>query len=164
MLFGIPLLLGSLILMIRLVMIIIGLHKSPVLEAFEKYGDEEPFFFPYSQLVLWFGLALVAVGMIVESNDGARGLNVLSVTGGLVMLLAYWIFTSKERIQYALRNLPILPLWLGRLCENTTRYERRRIAYMWLHLPLRTRLLYNASDRFFFQWADLVIMATIRES
>jgi hypothetical protein len=33
---------------------------------------------------------------------------------------------------------------------------------MWLWLPRRLRLIYNASDRAFNQWADLVIMATMR--
>lgn len=162
MLLGIPLLLTSLVFMIRLVMIMVGLHKGPVLEAFEKYGDEEPFFFPWSQLVFWFGLVVFAAGFIVQEDT--QGFNAFSVIGVLLMLVAYWIYTSKDRIQQWLHYIPIIPLWLGRLCENTTRYERRRIAYMWLRLPLRTRLLYSASDRFFFQWADLVIMATVRES
>lgn len=159
---GIPLLLASLFFLLRLVLIIVGLHKGPVLEMFEKYGDEEPFFFPLPQLVGWFGAAMFAVGLI--TGEGGRGFNVGTVAGAFVLCLAYVLFSSKERLQSRLSTLPTIPMWLGRLNENTSRYERRRIAYMWLHLPLRTRLLYNASDRFFFLWADLVIMATVRES
>jgi hypothetical protein len=33
---------------------------------------------------------------------------------------------------------------------------------MWLWLPRRLRLIYNGSDNAFNQWADLVILATMR--
>jgi len=62
-------------------------------------------------------------------------------------------------------NLKLMrfPRWYHELRERTTRYERRRIGYMWLHLPLRARLTYNSSDSLFLLWADFVIMGTIRE-
>jgi hypothetical protein len=53
------------------------------------------------------------------------------------------------------------PRWLFELGERTSRLERRRIAYMWLRLPLRLRLIYNSNDRAFLEWADMVILSTL---
>ena len=36
------------------------------------------------------------------------------------------------------------PSWYREIVDHTTREERRKLSYMWLSLPLRTRLLYNA--------------------
>ena len=52
------------------------------------------------------------------------------------------------------------PRWIHELREYTTRDERRRIAYNWLRLPLRTRLHYNSDDRAFMLWADLLVLST----
>lgn len=161
---GMLLLITSLVLLFRLLLIITGMHKGPVLEIYEKYGDEEPVFYPWPQLLLWISLGIIALGMM--SDGRIRALNVATVMG-FVMLSASWgLFNFQGHVKTFMdhRALPIVPTWLGRLNENTTRYERRRIAYMWLRLPIRTRLIYNSSDQLFFQWADLVIMATVRES
>jgi hypothetical protein len=49
---------------------------------------------------------------------------------------------------------------LAELVGRTTRAERRRLAYMWLRLPAKLRLIYNSNDRAFMEWADMVILST----
>jgi hypothetical protein len=70
-------------------------------------------------------------------------------------------FYYRNRLLRFWTTLPTFPGWHGRFMETTSRWERRRIAYMWLRLPLRTRLLYNANDRLFFVWAEQVIVSTV---
>jgi hypothetical protein len=148
--------------MMCVILALTGMLKGPVLATFEKYGDKEPYFFPLPRLLMWLGLAVVSGGFLINEWFGVQF--ALTGTLGVVVLLLSWLTSHYNDIvrNYA-EKLPTLPLWYGRLCDETTRRERRRLAYMWLRLPVRTRLLYNASDRAFFLWADLVIAATVRE-
>ncbi|GAB4509875.1 MAG: hypothetical protein OHK0046_05650 [Anaerolineae bacterium] len=147
----------------RIVLVITGLMKGPVLNMFERYGDDDPLFFPWPQLMAWLGALVIAASYLLNRLFGSR------VQGNLfalcLLLLAYIIYQQRYDIQKLADrlNMPVVPLWYARLRENTTRSERRRIAYMWLRLPIRTRLLMNASDQYFFQWADLVIMSSVHE-
>jgi hypothetical protein len=78
-------------------------------------------------------------------------------------VLAWIAWHFADHVRSHIDFMLVLPIWYAKLRENTTRSEQRRLAYMWLRLPLRTRLLYNASDHYFFLWADLVIAASVRE-
>jgi hypothetical protein len=152
----------SLFAIVRIGLIITGMLKGPVLEAYEVYGEEEPFYYPWAWLVFWIAWIVIWGGVIVNRDLGK---NTITNYIGLFLLFISWlIYLSKEYVRKNFTFLPPIPFWYAKLCENTTRYERRRIAYMWLRLPLRTRLLYSASDHFFFLWVDLVVMASVRES
>jgi hypothetical protein len=87
-------------------------------------------------------------------------LTFLGLSAGLLAGACYNNYPVAEK--YHFMFLPY-PRWYHELRERTTRYERRRIGFMWLHLPARARLSYNSSDRWFFIWADFIIMGTIRE-
>ncbi len=147
--------------LVRALMILTGVYKTPILRTFEEYGPMEKPFLPGLPVVLWSGVALVSVSLWVGGIPGltfslnCMGIVLLIVTG---LAYNYWEKTAK----YHLKVLPF-PRWYHELEARTTRYERRRIAYMWLHLPLRLRLTYNSSDKLFMIWADFVIMGTIRE-
>ncbi|MFP4321278.1 MAG: hypothetical protein ACLFTK_02385 [Anaerolineales bacterium] len=145
---------------VRSLLIVIGVWKDPVLRAFEKYGDDETFFHPLPHMLGWTGaLSIVANYWLDALSQSLLPLFFL----GLVLLgLAYaaWrqpgLFGGHPGLMFN------QPRWLADLIERTTRLERRRLAYMWLHLPPRLRLTYNGNDRAFREWADFVILSTLR--
>ncbi len=161
MLIGILLFILSLAVLIRYSMVIAGLLKGPVLETFEQYGNEDPVYYPWPQILGWLGLMVMSVGTLTSTSG--RTFSTANVIGLAFWFMGWMMYTFRRQITAELDALPHVPLWLDKLSQNTGRYERRRIAYMWLRLPLRTRLLYNANGRLFFQWAELVIMATVRD-
>lgn len=147
----------ALVMLLRVGMMMTGRYKSPLLAQFEKYGGDELRFNPYPALVGWSGLALMS-----GYESGRRIIAVPEAMPQLGLLLS--ITGLALYIQPALRAwlaaLAPRPPWYRHLMDMTTRIERRRLAYMWLRLPRRTRLRYNVNDRAFFQWAELIIMAT----
>ena len=149
-----------LILLMRTVLILSGLLKGPILQSFEKYGDNETVYYPLPSLLLWSGILVFSVGPLIA--PGLRSWSPIVVMGGGLLVGAYFAYTNPN---FALEHpniFLIYPRWYFELRERTSRFERRRLAYMWLALPAGLRLAYNGSDRAFNQWADLVIMATMR--
>ena len=141
----------------RSIAIQLGYFKSVLLGAFEEYGNAFSLYNPLFHFSLWFGVLLLGILML------AAHFIKLSMQAHLPMLLsflvAYVAFTNGRLIQ---RRLPILmpyPQWYKTLIARTTIEERRRIAYMWLNLPRRTRRLLSSQDAMFSTWADMVIIA-----
>jgi hypothetical protein len=113
-------------------------------------------------MLFWIAVMVISIGYVLDQWLVIDFL-ATTVLGVLILFLAWTSANYSDVVQHYSHRLPVLPLWYARLQENTSRNERRRLAYMWLRLPLRTRLLYNASDHAFFLWADLVIAATVGE-
>jgi len=145
--------------LIRQVLIVVGLLKGPLLRLFEQYGDDEPVYYPLPGILLSLSVFLLAFGFLVYPILPAPFLP--AGPGGLMMAAAYFAWHYRD-VAYRHRDLyQAYPRWLNRLREYTTREERRRVAYRWLTLSWRTRLLYNSSDTAFLLWADLVVIATV---
>lgn len=144
---------------IRWVSILTGTHKGAILSLFEKYGPDEPFFYPLPQLLFWLGTLFLSGGILLREN---LPLSVTFTPLGVLLLIgaALTYFRRAYFLPYWSKH-PILPAWYVKLLADTSRIERRRIAYMWLRLPRQTRLLYNANDRLFFVWAEQVIVSTV---
>lgn len=146
----------SLIFLCRSVLIITGYYKEPILRTFEKYGDLETLYYPLPAI-------LVSTGTLIFALDSLLAIPLpLALPGiGLILLslLAYAKPEIAARFPYIFMSYP---RWYFDLRKDTSRYERRRIAYMWLWLPVRLRWVYNNNDQAFRQWADLVIMSTMR--
>ncbi|MFO7323331.1 MAG: hypothetical protein DIU68_016495 [Chloroflexota bacterium] len=152
------LLLTSLIYLIRHALVLAGLLKGPILRLFEKYGDEEPFYYPLPGMLVALSVFVLALGILVAPYVRAF---YLPAGPALILLILAWI--AWDRREVARRHPEIFmvyPRWINHLREYTTREERRRIAYMWLHLPWRTRLHYNSNDRAFLLWTDLLVLST----
>lgn len=164
--FALVVFLVSVLFFTRAIMVMTGLLKGPILHSFERYGDEEAFYYPLIHFLVWLPLLLLSAVMLI----GERWLLttfgssfVLYCTGfGLLGLL----YISYRRLIEIARKHPdhflVFPQWYTELLARTSRGERRRIAYMWLRLPWRTRLLYNSNTEAFHVWLDLVLLATIR--
>ncbi|GAB4315206.1 MAG: hypothetical protein Kow00117_07250 [Phototrophicales bacterium] len=149
----------SIVFLIRDILVLLGVYKDPILILFQRYGNHEPVYYPFPALLFWLGLLVISVGWVIQS---ITTIHVPSLEiSFLLWFLAYLAHQFQQPSQDA---MPVLPSWYRQLMQETSRVERRRIAYMWLRLPLRTRLLYSASNHQFFLWADLVIIATIEEA
>lgn len=149
------------IFLIRSTLILLGFLKDPILQTFSEYGPREKLYMPGQLLLVWGGGLSFCAGLWAAPYAGLSG--TLCTFGILMMLVAALGYTYAEQAEKIHLRLLKYPLWYHELRERTTRYERRRIGYMWLDLPLRARLTYNSSDRAFLIWADFVIMGTIRE-
>lgn len=155
-------LLASLFFLGRLVLILGGVLKDPVLRVSERYAVEDDLYYVLPALLLWSGVLLLSGGLTLMLMTGMRF--PVYLVGVLLMLLAY----AAEAHPQIAKEYPTLllsyPRWYAELRERTTREERRRIAYMWLWLPARMRLYYNSHDRAFHLWADLIIISTTMQT
>jgi hypothetical protein len=146
---------------VRSTLILVGFLKEPILRTFSEYGPREKMYMPGQPLLVWGGALCCCGGLWATPYEGLSAtLLCVGILMGLIAAIGYTYAEQAEKIHLKLLRYP---LWYHELRERTTRYERRRIAFMWLYLPWRARLSYNSSDRMFMVWADFVIMGTIRE-
>lgn len=149
--FVIPVLVGFL----RSVLIMSGLYKAPILRSLEPYGSDRHYS-PLFGLVLWsFALVLMLVWLLL-------GFQVLLALFFLLIIPVGLAFQYLESwIERYPRLFLTFPGWYWNLIVSTSRDEQRRLAYMWLRLPLRTQWMYNTHDVLFFQWTDLVLLSMV---
>lgn len=160
-LIGVIVTVASVILLIRATLILLGYWKDPILRTFSQYGPREKLYMPAQQILMWGAVLSFCTGLWAYQYPSLSAtLTTLGILLGLVVMLGYAYREQAEQIHLLLLRYPV---WYHELRGRTTRYERRRIGYMWLSLPLRTRLSYNSSDTMFLVWADFIIMGTIRE-
>lgn len=137
----------------RAIFVMTGMYKDPVLAKFEHFGEDEPVFSPLLNITLW-GLGLLYLLLFLLFPSGM--LFVIGIIVGVPLV------SARQEIDQFIKNQQaptrMLPLWYGDLTERTTRQERRRIAYMWLRLPPRTRLIYNTSTPYFMHWVEQVLL------
>lgn len=141
---------------IRSFLIVMGAYKDPIFASFEDYGDER-IFSPMFSLVAW-GIILAYVMLYWYISPG------IAFTVGLVMGLPLVAIRESftEMLMKYHEAFRVFPRWYYKLVQNTDRVERRRLAYMWLRLPPRTRLLYNTHTTFFDQWVEQVLVTISR--
>ena len=146
--------------LLREMLIIAGVLKGPILYMYQKYGDQEEFYFVVPRLMFWLGSFLITSsiwGVYFMSS-----VSVLVITGFILISFAVYInnyFYSLPEAQQ-LKWL-FYPRWQHELIQRTTRLERRRIGYMWLHITPNLRRVYSGNTRAFWEWADFVIIATL---
>lgn len=138
------------------VLVVLGVLKGPVLHIFERYGDEEEFYDSLTRLALGLGVFSLASGIGLGRNFPRAFLPLEAM--GVITLVATVIFyrtsaTTRKYFRY--------PIWYFELLERSSRSERRRIAFMWLNLSRKGKLIFNSSDHAFNQWADLIIVSTL---
>jgi len=146
----------TLMMTLRAFLIVVGTYKDPVLASFENYGEEK-IFSPIYSLTVW-AIAFVYISLFIYFQAG------MMFAIGLLILVP--IASFREYFEDALykyhTQFRMLPRWYFELVQRTDREERRRIAYLWLRLPLQTRMIYNARSEYFHQWVDLVLLSITR--
>lgn len=141
-----------LIALLRVLLIVLGRYKDPVMASFQVYGDESRYS-PLLSLIFWV-YAFIAYHLILwRSADFVAYVLVF-----LGFFLAYFTWVNRDWVPTYRAQLGMMPRWYARLLDRTSRDERRRIGYLWLRLPLRTRLLYSVNDTLFDHWVDLVLL------
>jgi len=141
------------VLFLRASLVTLGYYKEPILSAFQQYGDEVGFS-PLFESFAWGSvLAYLLFIVLVPSSF----LILIGVFSFVMFVMLYW------RIKDSILNHPHIflrfPNWYREIVDHTTREERRKLSYMWLALPLRTRLLYNAQHEEFRKWVELVVLS-----
>lgn len=127
-----------------------GWFKDPMMAQFRRYGPPEPYY-PLTRFLLVLGMVCV-IGAPAIPN---------SWLGAVFFVLGLFIVISSLAA-YRLRGVrEVLPLWYFRLQKDTSREERRAIAYAWLRLPLRTRLRLNGDHYAFQTFIDEVRLTVI---
>lgn len=142
-----------LVLFFRASLITAGVYKEPVLAAFQQYGDEVPVS-PLLETLLWGGLLgyMFFVALVPSSFLILFGVVLVVFFGSF-----YW--QVKDRIMSYPEIFLQYPRWYREIIDYTSREERRKLSYMWLALPLRTRLLYNTRQDAFHKWVELVMLS-----
>ena len=147
------LILGAFIMFLRACLVTLGFYKEPILSAFQQYGDEVGFSPLFNSIVWSWILAYLLLLVIVPSSF----LVVMGVMLFVISATLYW------KIRDSILNHPEVflryPRWYRDIVDHTSREERRKLSYMWLGLPLRTRLLYNAHEEAFRKWVELVVLS-----
>ena len=141
------------IMFLRACLVSLGYYKEPILAAFQQYGEEVGFS-PLFEAIVWgCFLAYLIFILLVPSSI----LILLGVMSFVTFVMLYW------RIKDSVMQYPDFflrfPNWYREIVRHTSREERRKLSYMWLGLPLRTRLLYNAQHNEFRKWVELVVLS-----
>ena len=149
-----PLALFSVSLMfLRACLVSLGFYKEPILSAFQHYGEEIGFS-PLFEACTWGGVMAYLFFMLLVPSSL---LILLGIMVFVVFVLVYW------RVRDSVMRHPEVflrfPRWYRDIVNHTSREERRKLSYMWLALPLRTRLLYNAQHSEFYKWVELVVLS-----
>jgi hypothetical protein len=159
MIFNLMLLAICIFFVLRTVVILAGWWKEPILRQFRAYGGERRFY-PLAQLCVWMCASLLSLAITLYPR---RTPSIILLGGLALLFVVMWTRNYPETSRALLDRLPIYPLWYRRLREYTSRFERRRIGYLWLRLPGHLRALLNRHDAVFMQWADFVIMGAVLE-
>jgi hypothetical protein len=145
--------------LIRILLVMSGIYKEPVLGGFQKYGDDEQILQPLPSLLFCMGAAMIATHYWL---DRLTRLETPFLSSGIVLIAVAWIvYRLIQRARPAPQLILGSPRWLVDLYERSSRLERRRIAYMWMRLSWRARLAYDSSDKAFLEWADMIIVSTL---
>ncbi|MBE2184123.1 MAG: hypothetical protein IAE89_11900 [Anaerolineae bacterium] len=146
----------------RMMILISGHWKGPILRTCEPYAPEEPIFDPIPSILFWAGslILTISTGLTVFARIEAP----IYIIGALLMIIGFWIGQREREGRLRIMEWLPLPAWYKTLKERTTREERRHIAYMWLNLPESTRAHFNDSDMAFAKWVDLMIMSTVQQT
>ncbi len=157
--FNVLVLLICLFFTFRALVIIGGWWKEPILRTFRNYGSEVRYY-PLAHFLAWFCASLMMMIMILSPR---RTPTIILLWAMALFFTIMWVRNYPDTARTLLDRLPIYPLWHRRLREYTSRYERRRIGYLWLYLPSHLRALLNRHDEIFLQWADFVVMGAVLE-
>jgi len=140
-------------LFLRAGLVTLGFYEEPMLSAFQQYGDEVGFS-PLFESLAWGGVLAYLLFVVLAPSSF---LVLIGVFCFVMFVMLYW------RIRDSVMRHPQVflrfPNWYREIVDHTTREERRKLAYMWLALPLRTRLLYNAQHEEFRKWVELVVLS-----
>lgn len=140
--------------------IISGIYKQPLMTHFLRYGEERR-----THPLLRFLVATGGWCMTCSAGLGAFDkISTISTLSGLSLsftVLGVMSFCGAFLVNQRPELRESLPMWYAQLLHESTREERRLIAYAWIRLPRRLRWRLNGDQASFRVWVDLVRLTMI---
>jgi len=127
-----------------------GLFKDAMMGNFRRYGEERRVY-PLERFLVALGVFFLFLAIWIP------GPLVTAILTALFIFLCGSAYVIS-RVDWLRGSLP---RWYYKLLQNTTRQERRAIAYAWLRLPFRTRLRLNGDSYAFRVFIDEVRLTVI---
>jgi hypothetical protein len=146
----------GIIFLVRLILIFVGILKTPVMRVLQVYAEESKYYYPLAALIWWFGVCWTSGALLIMRVFGS-GFPIF-LPGIALGFLAAHLLLNPEKTPIPASGLQ--PRWYRELADRANRDEQRRIAYMWLRLPPRLRTFFELNDRAFSTWTDLIILST----
>ncbi len=128
-----------------------GWFKDPLMAQFRVYGEERKVY-PLPFFLRALGVCCLLMAVLLSGIAFAAPTLVIV---GLLALVAEAIIERDPRLRL------LLPRWYAILFQDTTREERRALAFAWLRMGLRARLRLNGDQYAFRVWTDEVRLTVI---
>lgn len=140
--------------------IVSGMYKNSMMAYLRRYGEELPIY-PVCRLLAAASVFCLTTAILMYNSVAPSSylyrlfppetFEVMAV-GGLVANLLI-------RRRAGLRDA--LPRWYHDLMRETSRQERRQLAFAWLRVPPRLRWRLNGDQASFHVWSELVRLTVI---
>jgi hypothetical protein len=140
--------------------IISGMFKNSLMAYLRHYGEDEPIYPVCRLLAAASAFCLMTAIVMYHSVMPSSYLYRLFPPETFeVMALAGLVANLLIRRQNDLRQA--LPRWYFTLLHETSRQERRQLAFAWLRIPFRLRWRLNGDQASFYVWSELVRLTVI---
>ncbi len=146
----------------RMMILLSGRWKGPILRTCEHYSPTESMFDPLPSIFFWSGTLVLSISTGLSILTSIRA--PIYLIGAGLMIIGFWIGQREREGRSRIADWMPVPLWYKALKDRTTREERRHIAYMWLNLPPGTRAYFNDNDSAFASWVDLIVISTVQRT
>jgi len=140
--------------------VVFGIYKDPVMARFRMYGPDRPFR-PLCRFLDMLGFWSLLMSSLLDSITAIQ--RTASNLYAPVIFMALMIMAFS--LSLLARRFPSIgqevPPWFGDLMRETTRQERRQIAFAWLRIPFKMRWRLNADQASFRVWVELVRLTVV---
>jgi hypothetical protein len=140
--------------------IVSGLYKNSMMAHLRKYGEER-IAHPICRFLNVLGACLLAMAVTIPTVFDPTTYTYRLLPPVVFVVLAFLAFGSSLAANQNESFRDGLPFWYHDLMVNTSRQERRHIAYAWLRIPRQMRWRFNADQKAFRAWAELVRLTVI---
>ncbi|MBN1681463.1 MAG: hypothetical protein JW966_14375 [Anaerolineae bacterium] len=140
--------------------IVTGILKDPLLARLRRYGDENrPY--PICRFFEAAGAWSLSLALMVNSLTQPGSYSRDAFPPMIFFLTAITIFGASIAFRRHAILRESLPRWYAELLNQSSRQERRFIAFAWLKIPRRMRWHLNSNHAAFQVWADTVRISVI---
>ncbi len=132
-----------------------GIYKDPLMAHFRAYGLERPYR-PICRFLDTLALWSLLLSSLLDSITAIHRTSTNLYAPVIFLALSFMAFGFS----LLARRYPVigmaLPPWYNDLLRNSSRQERRQIAFAWLRIPRLMRWRLNADQASFHVWVELV--------
>lgn len=140
--------------------VISGMFKNPLMAHFRRYGEDLNLY-PVCRLLAAAGLFCLMIAMLMYNIMQPTSYFYRLFPPSLFLILTIIFFGANLLIRRQPTLREALPVWYHDLMHNSTRQERRQLAFAWLRVSYRLRWRLNSDQSSFRVWAELVRLTVI---